>query len=386
MSSYYDTVRYPSVFLQRAKDYANFVTLSQSPGFQSGANNWDARYLFASRVICTAPEWHLLFLDGFFPEHLMEVHPCIQDLIAGPLDLQLAELWEPQIVQLCQPDSLGYVWAALAPFVRAERTSAVERGNSEEGDSTEGELPSTPERPRRERTQAVYDHFVPSDSFVIGSSSPNRPPTSSGASEHSIGYRGKVYAPLLEDATIRLASSFVRCVLNYAQPIDKAGPFVHFRDVRLTHRYQTSIENVTVEAIDDGGLQLLGRNGALLQVALLEGKRAFQTIVDGKPRISDELLAQLVGEALALSQSETSLALSTDVMSILAVSDCVKFFRFKFSPEFIQNYETVPMLDNMEDNFLQVDSTEWLSIKTPDHRELIVSHLLAIISWADTLV
>ncbi|KAL7946513.1 hypothetical protein V8C42DRAFT_320874 [Trichoderma barbatum] len=309
----------------------------------------------------------------------MEVHPCIQDLVTGPLDLQLSELWEPRIVQLCQPDSLGYVRAALASFLRAERTHT-----SDGGESAEGELPSTPERPRRERTQAVHDNYVPSNSFVIGSSSPNRPPTSSG-SEHSIGYRGNVHAPLLEDATIRLASSFIRCVLNYVQPTNKEGPFIHFRDARLTHRYQTIVENTTVEAIDDGGLQLLGRNGVLFQVALLEGKRAFQTIVDGKPKVSDELLAQLVGEALALSQSETSSALSTDVLSILATADCVKFFRFKFSPEFIQNYETVPMLDSSEHNFLQVDSTEWLSIKTPDHRKLIVSHLLAILSWADTL-
>ncbi|KAL6692145.1 hypothetical protein J3F84DRAFT_384339 [Trichoderma pleuroticola] len=307
----------------------------------------------------------------------MEAHPCIQDLIAGPLGLQLADLWEPQIVQLCQPDSLGYVWAALAAFLRAERSRTVERGSTN---------PSTPERPRRERTQAAYDNFVPSDSFVIGSSSPTRPATSSGASDHSIGYRGNTHAPLLEDATIRLATSFVRCVLNYAQPVNKAGPFIHFRDVRITHRYHTSMENIAVEAIDDGSIQLVRRNGALLQVALLEGKRAFQTIVDGKPKISDELLAQLVGEALALSQSETSSALSTDVISILAAADCVKFFRFKFSPDFIQNFEAVPMLDTSEDNFLRVDSSEWLSINTPDHRELIVSHLMAIITWADTLV
>ncbi|KKP07149.1 hypothetical protein THAR02_00799 [Trichoderma harzianum] len=303
MSSYYDTIRYPSLFLQRAKDYVNFATLSQSPGFQSGASYWDARYLFASRVICTPPEWRLLFLDEFFPEHLMEAHPCIQDLIAGPLGLQLTDLWEPQIVQLCQPDSLGYVWAALAEFLRAERSRTAERGSTN---------PSTPERPRRERIQAVYDNFVPSDSFVIGSSSPTRPATSSGASDHSIGYRGNIHAPLLEDATIRLATSFVRCVLNYAQPTNKAGPFIHFRDVRITHRYHTSMENKAVEAIDDGGIQLVGRNGTLFQAALLEGKRAFQTIVDGKPKISDELLAQLVGEALALSQSETSSALSTE--------------------------------------------------------------------------
>lgn len=44
----------------------------------------------------------------------------------------------------------------------------------------------------------------------------------------------------------------------------------------------------------------------------------------------------------------------------------------------------MPILDN-GDSFLQVDSTPWLSIKMPEHRELIVSHLLAIIAWAGSL-
>ncbi|KAL7794503.1 hypothetical protein V8C37DRAFT_409060 [Trichoderma ceciliae] len=371
MSYYYDTVRYPSIFLQRARDHVNFTSLSQSSGFQSGASNWDIRYLFASRAICNAPEWRLSFLDGFFPEHLMEAHSCIQDLIAGPSNLRISELWEPQIVQMCQPDSLGYVWAALASFLRAEN---MHTDDNHRRSPALAANPSTPERPRRERTQPVYDNFVPSDSFAIGSS-PNRPATSSTAgSEHSIGYRWNMSAPLLEDATIRLASCFIRCVINYAQLANKSGPYIYFRDERLTHRYQTGQQNVTVEAVDDGGLQLVGGDGDLLQVAMLEGK------------LTDELLAQLVGEALALSQSKTNTPISTDIISILATADCIKFFRFKISEDFLLTYETAPMLDSNEDSFLQVDSTQWLSIKTPDHRELIVSHLLAIISWAEAMV
>lgn len=236
----------------------------------------------------------------------MEIHPSIQDLIAGPMGLQIADLLEPQIIQLCQPDSLGYVWAALAPFLRAESMHVTRR----ESPSVETN-PPTPERPRRERAQPVYENFVPSDSFAIGSS-PNRPPTSStAASEHSIGYRGIMSAPLLEDATIRLASCFIQCVINYAQPADKQGPLVHFRDERLTHRYQTQ-HNTTIEAVDDGGLQLVGEDGDVLQVAMLEGKRTFQIVIDGEPKVSDELLAQLVGEALALSQSKKTTPISTE--------------------------------------------------------------------------
>ncbi|KAL6809499.1 hypothetical protein GGI42DRAFT_366187 [Trichoderma sp. SZMC 28013] len=359
--SYYDTIRYPSIFSQRARNYTNFISLTQSPGFQSGASNWDARHLFANRVICTAPEWRLLLLDDFFPENLAGVHPCIQDLITGPLGLQLSELWEPQIVQLCQPDSLAY------------STHIGNEGN-----------PSMLERPRRERTQTTHGDFVPSDSFVIGSSSPNRPPTSSGDSERSIGYRGNLSAPLLGDAAVRLASCFIRCVINYAQPPDKQGPYIHFRDERLTHRFNTMHHDIVVEAVDDGGLQVVGENGAFIQVAMLEGKRTFQMIMNGEPKVPDELLAQLVGEALALRQSKSSTPISSDIISILATADCVKFFHFEMSEEYLDAYQTAAI--DSDEHFLLVNSTQWMSIKTPDHRELIIYHLLAILSWADSLV
>lgn len=43
---------------------------------------------------------------------------------------------------------------------------------------------------------------------------------------------------------------------------------------------------------------------------MLEGKRTFTKVIDGMPIVSDELLAQMVGEALALRCAE-----------VIAVSD-----------------------------------------------------------------
>lgn len=42
------------------------------------------------------------------------------------------------------------------------------------------------------------------------------------------------------------------------------------------------------------------------QVAILEAKRGFQEVDEGVSTISDELLAQVVGEALALRLSGTN--------------------------------------------------------------------------------
>lgn len=301
MSYYYDTITDPSIFLQRAGDHANFDSLSQTDGFQSDTGNWDIRYFFANRVICTPPEPYLLFLKEFFPSHEDEPHQCLRDLQEGP-DFESSDLYlesdepidithlsEPQLVQAFQPDSLGYVWAALAPFMKAEGESLSHDGKS----SLPVTNPINIERNKLERAPAAQQTPVKDEKRHLSASLP-------------------------DDAAIRLASRLLRCVVNYAQPLDysktadQSGPFVVFRGDRLTHRYETGQHNVTVEAIDDGGLQIVDSSGRLFQVAMLEGKRAFQVVVDGVPEVTDELLAQLVGEAIALSQSKTNVPISTE--------------------------------------------------------------------------
>lgn len=100
--------------------------------------------------------------------------------------------------------------------------------------------------------------------------------------------------------------------VEYSKPVDKSGLFVAFRGERLSHRYENKHHNATVEAIDDGGLQIANNSGNLFQVAMLEGKRAFQAATDGVPEVIDELLAQLVGETVTLSQSKTNVPISTE--------------------------------------------------------------------------
>lgn len=97
---------------------------------------------------------------------------------------------------------------------------------------------------------------------------------------------------------MRLANCFIRCVLNYAQPPDKEYPFLQYRDERLAYSLNRGNKKY-IHAIDDGGIHFYVAENPV-QVALLESKRAFKTIVNGVPIISDELLAQMVGEALGL--------------------------------------------------------------------------------------
>lgn len=242
----------------------------------------------------------LPILDGHEPE-LETLGSCLHHLIkgAGIPSTEPIQLQEPQIVRRFEPDSLGYVWAALANILRKDRPSPMTTGT---------------DRPHRERRpRGSFDEFTSSNSFQIEDSSPlgSSPSGGGGGSDgSSVGFIHATSAPPVEDATVRLASCFIRCVLNYGQLGDEES-CVHFRDERQTYDYPATQRNKVVEATDDGGLQL-SDGGNTLQVALLEAKRGFGTRVEGRPVVSDEVLGQLVGEALALKQSEPYPKVSDD--------------------------------------------------------------------------
>ncbi|KND91820.1 hypothetical protein TOPH_03346 [Tolypocladium ophioglossoides CBS 100239] len=369
--AYYDTIRNPSTFVKRASSerMKNFHFLHQLKDWKTAVSSWDREHLFACRLICSAPQRRLpLFVEGnFYPVHL-RVHECIRRLIMGPPNhATLADKWEPQILKQYEPDTLGYVWAALAPFLRAEAAN--------DQSSTAASRRSTRERAIPER----FGDFESSTDYQIGSSSPTgRDSVASGGS--SIGYTEKMSAPLLEDLTIRLASCFIRCVLNYAEPLNTTPPFIHFRDERRAYSYAAQTTRF-FEAIDDGGVQLF-TNGQMFQVAILEGKRTFQTFVDEKPTVSDQVLAQMVGETLALGSDPAGFSLSqSDFITIFTVAHYVKFFHFHITNDFMEKFETCSIVDK-EACFLEADSTDWFDINSKGHREEIVSHLLALVTWA----
>lgn len=139
----------------------------------------------------------------------------------------------------------------------------------------------------------------------VGSSSPaSSTKESVGESAPSESSKASLYfekpsSDPLKDLTVRLASCFIRCVINYAQPIDTTYTYpINFRDERVMHRFEYAPDK-WIRAIDDGGLQAYDGQ-SFLQVALLEAKRSFQKFtLQGTPTVADETLGQLVGEALA---------------------------------------------------------------------------------------
>ncbi len=292
-SFYYDTIKDESTLARASERSPSLQDLLRSD-WESAASQWGRKQLLAHRVVCSKPMPELPLLSGFFPD-LASVHDCVAKLIEGPQSLSaMKNNSEPQIVQRYQPDSLAYVWAALVPFLRGIA----------EPDRLAIDVPSTPPRKRERKAPEHYGCGVPSAQINIGSSPDykQRPATAESHSTFSsVGYMERPEAPLLEDSVVRLASCFIRCVLNYAQPADDPRPFLEFRDERIHYSHEIMGAR-TVHAVDDGGIQVfIKKSGALRQVVLLEGKRTFQKVVDGEAVITDELLGQMVGEVLALS-------------------------------------------------------------------------------------
>ncbi|KAI0425307.1 hypothetical protein F5Y09DRAFT_352534 [Xylaria sp. FL1042] len=304
-SFYYDTIKDESTLARVSERSPSLQDLLRSD-WKSAASQWGRKQLLAHRVVCSKPTPELPLLSGLFPD-LASVHDCVAKLIEGPQSLSaIKNNSEPQIVRRYQPDSLAYVWAALVPFLRGIA----------EPDRLAVDMPSTPPRKRERKAPDRYECGVPSAQINIGSSpdSKQRPATAESHSTFSsVGYYMEMpEAPLLEDSVVRLASCFVRCVLNYAQPADDPRPFLEF---------------LFITESDDP-----------LQVVLLEGKRTFQKVVDGEAVITDELLGQMVGKP-------TQDISSADFVIIHTTTYYIKFFHFHAPETYTESYNSTSYSD-----------------------------------------
>ncbi|EQK97998.1 hypothetical protein OCS_06291 [Ophiocordyceps sinensis CO18] len=286
-NTYFKTIRDESTLAQASQGRPNLATLLQSSDWKSAVSKWGRRELIAHRVVCGRSVPFLPFLKKFQNSSVIAPNDCITRLINGPGRLDhLVHSAEAQLVQRFQPESLGYVWAAMRPFMEISAPTTATTG-----------------RPSREcKKPERYEGGVASNPADLGSSPDSGPETSSSDSSFStVGYTEKSAESPLEDDTIQLASAFLRCVLNHAQAINKQGPFVEFRSRRIARSYGLGLQQIN--AADDGGIQIHNpTEGEPLQVALLEGKRTFTKITEGEPDVPDGLLAQMVGETLALER------------------------------------------------------------------------------------
>lgn len=297
-SPYFATITSESAFNNRAAAEGGKTFRELGP--TSAASSWDRKRLIACRVVRRARQDTILPL---LSEHApttkkTDLNIQIQGLLEGPSRLHW-RLCEPQLVHIYGV-SLGQIWAALGAF---EPDVNEEVGTSDQ--------PSA----KRVRRRTQQEGFVDSSTLNIGSSSP----LSSGEaspeilrSSHGSSSVGFVDAgdhglnASTEDRTLRLVSCLIRHILFYFAPeeSEKAMSIVDFRDEKLWMTVFTPELMKQLQAVDDGGLRLWYRRDsggyglADSHVAMVEAKRRFQLIDDGRPVITDAAFAQMTCEAL----------------------------------------------------------------------------------------
>jgi hypothetical protein len=290
---YFDTVTSRSAYDTQLKSElsSNNAALSITD-LQTSGSNWGRHQLLACLVIVSPtaqnvlPAYKKYTGNGNGNERFEETQE-IKDFLNGP-DTSLLHNSTHFLIHEYGV-SLGELWAALAavkPYPRP-LTSSINEG--------------TPEA-KRPRRNTVREGYVNSAGYQIENSSPNKGSGSPARSEGSAGYTEPDPTQELaaEDSAVLLITRVLRHLLYYTQP-RKSSRVVEFRPERRRMVSQISELKKQFVAIDDGGLSLKADGGLSTEpnvaVALLEAKRHL--VVDrGKPKISDECLAQMTCEAI----------------------------------------------------------------------------------------
>ncbi|KAK4077625.1 hypothetical protein Purlil1_12263 [Purpureocillium lilacinum] len=350
----------------------------------SPASDWGRKELFAYRVRVRrgSQSLGLPALIRFIFESDLQSSAEICRFIAGPADGYITES-EHHLIRKYGVSG-GQVWAAMATFCgwgghqsSAELLSTVRSERTDEN------------RPKRTRKNTMQEYYVSSDTMQVGSSSPIAEGSQGSA---SVGYvdsdaHGRLSQP--EDATLRFASCVLRHILYFGPPqaSESLDVVVEFRDARLRFDVTTPRLERRIVATDDGGLCLREKSAGVFELtnkclAILEAKKRFQRIIDGRPIISDTCLGQMTCEALAARLADSSGEFHDgSVFVIHATQRYMCFLQFEISDEYLDDFEsTTPT------SFIYVNSTPWYDLNTRSGREHVVANStpIALARWWNT--
>lgn len=182
-----------------------------------------------------------------------------------------------------------------------------------------------------------------------------------------------------------------------------------------------------LDAAADGEVVLLRRNATGLFVdcgeviALLEAKKRFKLVREGRPVITDDVFGQMVAEALALrlSLAPTELGIGEEtIIVVMATRQYICFISLHIPDAYVQKLRVPngPSLEKQtsyygeeegmgrdvdesedtdemeqdfddggdeweEDEFITVHSTDCLDLSTPRCRQLACDNITALVDW-----
>ncbi|KAH6649550.1 hypothetical protein F5144DRAFT_480707 [Chaetomium tenue] len=329
-STYFETVTNAGAYSARRP--LNIKNLNVLKNIKPGSK-WAANELFSARVVIRTarPDREFGHLLPILRRHsdlvlAARAQPRIQALLEVPSRLdEHRTMTETELVHL-YGTSLGSFWAALAQFGdgegiarwedssegKAMGTGLSERDKRPYSSSSDQSASALPVRSKRIRTAPNRQDFVDVTKVQIESSSPQRSSqqTASQGSDPGFVSKSHVWADVPEQATLQIASTFIRHILRASPPQDdtlnhKPPYLVEFSGVSREFSGKTAVGE-WVNATADGELVLyrLDNNKRYRltgqRPALLEAKRRFAVVRDGQPCLTDELLGQMTCEALAL--------------------------------------------------------------------------------------
>ena len=331
--NYFDAITDASVFRKNRQGAENINKIENLPA----GSKCSAPQLFAARLMIRSATVrsgnHLL---PALRDHLGEAarackEPLIKQLLE-PTGASHSALTETELVHL-HGQSLGSFWAALAQFgsvqeleFAAEDDDLVDGVDETEDedvdmdmDGGEGRGDKRPYSPgsnpspshKRVRKHTDFSGFEDSSKMQVGSS-PRSKSSSMHASQSSdhgyLGQDGDASADAPEQATIQIASAFLRHVLQACPPQhethkNKPTYLVEFSGVSREFVGRHGLQK-KIKATADGEFVLYRLGNARYNLtghrpALLEAKKRFAVIKEGKPALMNEFLGQTTCEALA---------------------------------------------------------------------------------------
>ncbi|KAL8346230.1 hypothetical protein RB598_000230 [Gaeumannomyces tritici] len=364
------------------------------------ASSWSTAELYASRVVVRHVRGVLQYPDPTKTGAVLTAPPeqPSEELskIIAPLRSGQELLTETELVHQLG-GTAGMFWAALHQATAS-------------GDDVEmPDLVGSAAHPTRARNQTSQDPaFKDSSKMQVGSSSPVISSPSSFGSDNA-GYIAlqEHMDGLLEDTTVQLASAFLRHALIYCPlQLVSAGNInprmlLEFSGLRQRMVANLGTGGLWFEATADGEVAVLYKNSTghftdrKETVALLEAKKRFKKVREGKPIFTDQVLGQIVGEALALRLSQAAKATglrNETIVVISAVKHYVCFVAVHIPAAYVEknrNHENEEDEEDEEDGengedeeeIITLRVTDWLDLSTKRCRQLACENIAAFVNW-----
>ncbi|KKK13636.1 hypothetical protein P175DRAFT_0556954 [Aspergillus ochraceoroseus IBT 24754] len=360
-SAYFNTVTSESAFRTRFNAEGGRLF---SDIHHVAASEWGRDHLFACRVIRRETQHNILpFLSEYKSPPDVEFSSEIHAFLRGPDSTYLSQSEHGLVRDSGYGISLAQIWAAMA-MIKAQkdlRRKVLVDGSMDEKD------------------------YVDSSILQVGSSSPQ---ADSSYEASSIGYIDMETHMLMvspEDETLRLASCVIRHNLCFAPPQDSCDlqSVVEFRDAKSRLAVSTPILRRKIVATDDGGLCRRLESGDVFtvgreRVAIVEAKKQFQCLENGRPIISDNCFAQMTCEALVARLADPFTELGHGSVILIHVTQhYMCFLHFQINDEYLRDFESAA-----PSNFIYVTSTPWFDLTSRNGRDQVVQNLSCIMRWA----